>query len=161
MTFRPIADHAAYDDDSGHAVQRQLLEHLAAHDEVCVLVLPRTARQRRHYQRLARRFTTLRVADATLDGPSLIWASDLLVCGGGTMLREAAVLGVPAVSVFAGALGAVDERLSQDGRVEFVRTPDEVRRVRLERRRPAAPRSVSSVARSQIVQGICDTAVRR
>ena len=31
----------------------------------------------------------------------------------------------------------------------------------LERRQPAAPRPVTSVARSQIVQGICDTALRR
>jgi predicted glycosyltransferase len=65
VTFRPIADHAVYSDDSGDAVQRQLIEHLAAHDDVCVLVLPRTPRQRRDYQRLARRFPALRVADAT------------------------------------------------------------------------------------------------
>jgi predicted glycosyltransferase len=73
------------------------------------------------------------------------------------MLRQAAVLGVPAVSIFA-ALGAVDDGLSRDGRVGLVRTPDGVRRVRVQRRRPAAPRSVSSLVRSQIVQG---SAIRR
>jgi uncharacterized protein len=161
VTFRPIADHAMYTDHSGDGVQRRLLEHLAAERGACVLVLPRTVRQRRHYQRLARLLPALHVGDAALDGPSLIWASDLVVCGGGTMLREAAVLGVPAVSVFSGPHGAVDRWLADTGMVTLVRTVAEARRVRLERRRPTAPHPVSRAALSQIVQGICETAELR
>ena len=32
--------------------------------------------------------------DAAVDGPALVWAADLVVSAGGTMNREAAVLGV-------------------------------------------------------------------
>ncbi|HSP98637.1 MAG TPA: DUF354 domain-containing protein [Candidatus Dormibacteraeota bacterium] len=157
VTFRPIADHAVYTDDSGDGVQRRLVEHLAAEPGVCVLVLPRTASQRLEYESLARRLPAIRTLREAIDGPSLICASDLVVCGGGTMLREAAVLGVPAVSVFSGALGAVDRWLAGEGRVTLVRSDEEARRIRIERRPPHVPREVSGVALAQIVQGICDT----
>ena len=66
-------------------------------------------------EKYARR-RALQIAQDILDGPSLIHESDLVVSGGGTMVREAAVLGVPAVSCFEGRLGAVDQYLAQLGK---------------------------------------------
>jgi len=161
VSFRPIADHAIYNDDSGHAVQWQLLRSLAAERDVCVLVLPRTARQRRELEPLARELPSIRLSREAIDGPSLIWASDLVVCGGGTMLREAAVLGVPAVSIFTGPLGAVDRWLADHDRVVLLRHTDDVRRIRLDRRAPRARPPVPATARTQFVQAICATALAR
>ena len=48
----------------------------------------------------------------TVDGRSLVAFADLLVSAGGTMNREAAVLGTPVWSIFEGRPGAVDEQLS-------------------------------------------------
>ena len=157
VVFRPIADHAAYNDDRGLGVQRELLERLAREPGVRVLVLPRTSVQRRALERLEPALPGMRVARVPLDGPSLICAADLVVCGGGTMLREAAALGVPAVSVFAGALGAVDRALAERGQVVLVRDAAAAARVRVERR-PRVARAVDGTALAQIVQGICDTA---
>ena len=42
------------------------------------------------------------------DGLNLIWFSDLVISGGGTMNREAAALGVPVYSIFRGKIGGVD-----------------------------------------------------
>ncbi len=42
---------------------------------------------------------------------------DLVIGGGGTMTREAAVLGVPAYTYFAGKWGAVDQYLSDQHRL--------------------------------------------
>jgi uncharacterized protein len=42
------------------------------------------------------------------------------------MIREAAVLGTPVWSIFEGRLGAVDEQLMAEGRVLFLRDPDEL-----------------------------------
>jgi predicted glycosyltransferase len=123
-----------------------------------VLVVPRTAGQRGEYEALARRLPAVRLLAEAIDGPALIGASDLVVCGGGTMLREAAVLGVPAVSIFSGPLGAVDRWLMGEGRVTLVRGDADADRVRLQRRPPRAPVDVRGAARAQIVQGICDTA---
>ena len=51
-----------------------------------------------------------------VDGPSLVYAADLVVSAGGTMNREAALLGVPTWTTFAGELGAVDRMLIDEGR---------------------------------------------
>jgi uncharacterized protein len=59
-----------------------------------------------------------------VDGLSLLWLSDLVVSGGGTMNREAAALGVPAYSIFRGKTGTVDRRLEEEGRM--VRSAEEV-----------------------------------
>jgi predicted glycosyltransferase len=155
VVVRPIADHAVYTDAEREIVQRRLLEHLAAAPGACLLVLPRTAAQARDFEALARRLPALRVLRDMVDGPALIWAADLVVCGGGTMLREAAVLGVPAVSVFSGPLGAVDRWLERQGRVQILRSVADVADVQLRR---AAPRRVPPIppdTLQQIVDGIC------
>jgi predicted glycosyltransferase len=156
VTFRPIAHHAVYTDPDGDGLQQRLVEHLAVEPDVCLLVLPRTEGQRREYASLAARLPAVRVLDQMIDGPSLICASDLVVCGGGTMLREAAVLGVPAVSVFSGPLGAIDRSLVREGRATLVRSDEDIRRIRVARRPPHVPPPVSRLAFDQIVQGICD-----
>ena len=40
------------------------------------------------------------VPDYAVDGLNLVWYSDLVVSGGGTMNREAAALGVPVIVFF-------------------------------------------------------------
>src|SRR5208337_311417 len=67
------------------------------------------------------------IPERALDGLNLIWHSDLVVSGGGTMNREAAALGVPVYSIFRGTVGEVDKHLSAEGRLVLVETADEVR----------------------------------
>jgi predicted glycosyltransferase len=70
-----------------------------------------------------------------LNGLDLIWHSDLVVSGGGTMNREAAALGVPVYSIFRGPIGAVDRWLVQQGRLILVEAEDQVdSKIRFERR---------------------------
>ena len=64
-----------------------------------------------------------------LDGLNLIWHSDLVVSGGGTMNREAAALGVPVYSIFRGTIGAVDRQLSAEGRLVLITSVDDVSRL--------------------------------
>lgn len=159
VVMRPIAHHAVYTDDSGDALQRRLVEQLAIQSGLCLLVLPRTPAQGDEYEALARRLPAIRVLRQVVDGPSLICAADLVVCGGGTMLREAAVLGVPALSIFSGRLGAVDHWLASEGRVALVRSDEDVARVRVERRPTHVAPPVSGAALAQVLQGIDDAAI--
>jgi predicted glycosyltransferase len=64
---------------------------------------------------------------AALDGATLISAADLVVSAGGTMNREAAALGVPVATVYAGAWAAVDEELVRQGRLTRIRTRADIR----------------------------------
>ena len=57
------------------------------------------------------------IPDHAVDGLNLIWFSDLVISGGGTMNREAAALGVPVYSIFRGAIGEVDKYLEKNGRL--------------------------------------------
>ena len=58
-----------------------------------------------------------------VDAQSLVALADLVVSAGGTMNREAAALGVPVYTTFAGRLGGVDEMLIRDGRLRELTDP--------------------------------------
>ncbi|HEV2075050.1 MAG TPA: DUF354 domain-containing protein, partial [Thermoleophilaceae bacterium] len=94
---------------------RQLLQHLGAREDVRAVILPRTDVQRRLAESL--RLPSLVVVDRAVDGQSLIALSDLVVSAVGTMIREAAALGVPAYTTFGGRLGGVDEMLIRQQRL--------------------------------------------
>ena len=89
-----------------------------------------------------------------LDGPAVVAAADLVVSGGGTMNREAAVLGVPAWSVFTGATPHIDERLAREGRLRWIRTVEEYESALADRTptllppRAPYPRGMESILRT-------------
>jgi predicted glycosyltransferase len=99
-------------------VLRRLLDEGAQ-----VVVLARTDEQRRALRELD---SALVVPERAVDGRSLAGLADLVVSAGGTMIREAAVLGTPVWSIFEGRLGAVDEQLVAEGRVRLLRDADEL-----------------------------------
>ena len=61
-----------------------------------------------------------------MDGPSLVYLADLVVSAGGTMNREAALLGTPTWTTFAGAMGAVDRSLIESGQMRLLERPDQL-----------------------------------
>lgn len=94
----------------------QVMRRLADDPEVDQVVLPRTEEQATAIRALD--LPRLTVPAEAIDARSLIADADLVVSAGGTMNREAAVLGVPVFSTFSGALGAVDRRLIEEGRLQ-------------------------------------------
>jgi len=99
---------------------------------------------------------TLRIPPSIVDGLNLIWYSDLVVSGGGTMNREAAALDVPVYSTFRGKIGAVDRYLSQAGRLVLLESAEDVpAKLRLIRRqRPARPGRCNGGTLGSIVEQI-------
>ena len=160
VVLRPPPDFATY-----HRFDNPLFE--AAVERVLRvprtvgLVLPRTPRQAA-WARL-RADDRLLVADRVFDGPSLLDAADLFVGAGGTMNREAALLGVPTFSLFAGRPGAADLSLVERGLMTIVRTTEDVERIDVsQRRRTALPRSgeTSNRALDSIVGTILESLPR-
>ncbi|MGH2856199.1 MAG: DUF354 domain-containing protein [Solirubrobacteraceae bacterium] len=84
------------------------------------VVLPRTVQQRTELHRAG----GFIVPDRAIDAQSLIAFADLVVSAGGTMNREAVALGTPVYTVFEGRLGAVDERLLAEGRMQRLEAPE-------------------------------------
>jgi len=99
-------------------VLRRLLDEGAQ-----VVVLARTDEQRHALRELD---PELVIPERAVDGRSLAALADLVVSAGGTMIREAAVLGTPVWSIFEGRLGGVDEQLVAEGRVRLLRDPQEL-----------------------------------
>jgi predicted glycosyltransferase len=109
-----------------------------------VVVLGRTDEQRRTLLELD---AGLVVPERAVDGRSLAALADLVVSAGGTMIREAAVLGTPVWSIFEGRPGAVDEQLEREGRVRFLRDPAELVVAKATERLPRGRRDPAELLR--------------
>ena len=100
-----------------------VLDRLAS---VQTVVLPRTPEQRSELERVGRFI----VPERAIDAQSLVAYADVVVSAGGTMNREAVALGTPVYTVFEGRLGAVDERLIAQGRLNQLTDPDDLQIVK-------------------------------
>jgi uncharacterized protein len=98
------------------------LRDAARTDGVQPVVLPRTPAQRAECAQ-APGFT---VPERAIDAQSLIAFADLVISAGGTMNREAVALGTPVCTTFEGRLGALDERLIEEGRLRRLQSPEQL-----------------------------------
>src|SRR5215213_1717176 len=134
VLMRPPAHDALY-----HRFQNTLFDEaltmLAAKENVQVILLPRNEAQRAAYAR-----KPVIIPARPLDGANLIAASDLVISAGGTINREAAALGVPAASIYAGRWAAVDEELVKEGRLQRISTAAELGNLVVEKKQRATPR---------------------
>jgi predicted glycosyltransferase len=127
---RPPADMALYHRFE-NALFVSVLEHLRA-ESVQVVLLPRTRQQAGALGE--RGFGEMLWTGPVLDGREVVAGCDLVISAGGTMNREAAALGVPAFSVYAGRPAAVDGWLAESGRLTFVRSDGDIRAIQLVKR---------------------------
>ena len=130
---RTAPSYALYLGGSENELVPRVLRRLLEADAQ-VVVLARTDEQRDALRALDPKLV---VPDRAVDGRSLAALADLVVSAGGTMIREAAVLGTPTWSIFEGRPGAVDEQLEREGRIAFLRDPSElvIAKAGLKRRR--------------------------
>jgi hypothetical protein len=138
VVARPPARDALY-----HRFENELFDELVAGlsaQPLVKIIMPARNKAQRASLRARHAAANVVVPAAALDGPNLVAAADLVVSAGGTMNREAAALGVPGASVYAGRWAAVDEYLVREGRLRRVRTAEDVRALRAEKKPPAAPR---------------------
>ena len=169
ITLRPPATEAHYHNPESEVLFATTLKMLQQTTGVRAVTLPRNDRQKKQLQSDWPEMIAsgqMIIPQAPLDGMNLIWFSDLVISGGGTMNREAAALGVPVYSIFRGKIGAVDRYLAECGRLIMIERPEDVAtKIVLTRwKRPATPgNSVRPALRSivdnliQIVEGPCPT----
>jgi predicted glycosyltransferase len=107
-----------------------VFELLEAHPEVKTVLLPRTPKQEAELRAAKPELFAagrIVVPERAVNGLDLIWYSDVVISGGGTMNREAAALGIPVYSVFRGTLGAVDKHLAETGKLVLLQSAQDVR----------------------------------
>jgi predicted glycosyltransferase len=154
IVVRPPARDALY-----HRFDNELfdalLEHLLSHDEARIVLLARTDAQREEFDALHRSENVI-MPEAALHGATLIAAADLVVSAGGTMNREAAALGVPAATVYAGKWAAVDEELVREGRLTRIRTRADIRNLRVAKKDAATNARRAHGVRAQVAKMILE-----
>jgi len=130
VTVRPPASEAHYHNPEADKLFDAVIELLSHTPSTKIVLLPRNGRQealvRRTWPELfsAGKIT---IPEHAVDGLNLVWYSDLVISGGGTMNREAAALGVPVYSIFRGQIGAVDRFLAEEGRLILLESCEDVR----------------------------------
>ena len=120
VTARPPAAEAHYHRPESDILFARFMENACLRTDVKVIMLPRNMKQAKDLrERFPHWFEGKKtiIPEKAVDGLNLLWFSDLVVSGGGTMNREAAALNLPVYSVFRGVIGAVDQSLEQQGKL--------------------------------------------
>lgn len=138
LLFRPPAERAHYYDPESGDLSGALLSALASRADVQLVLTPRYAHQAAYVDshEWAQQPIVLR---EPVPFVSLLSAVDAVMSSGGTMLREAAYLGIPAYSIFRSELGAVDRHLQVAGRLHFVERASDLDSIIFEPAGPLVP----------------------
>jgi uncharacterized protein len=129
VTVRPPANEAHYHNTESDTLFVAFMERVCAAEGVKVILLPRNKTQEAKLRNDWPQWfngSKVSVPKRAVDGLNLLWHSDLVVSGGGTMNREASALGVPVYSIFRGKSGAVDRQLQNEGRLILIENIEEV-----------------------------------
>lgn len=158
VTVRPPASEAHYHNPESEVLFASFMDLACRQDDLRIVLLPRNEKQaqriRSQWPAWFEKNRTV-IPKRALDGLNLIWHSDLVVSGGGTMNREAAALGVPVYSIFRGPIGAVDRELSRQGRLMLVASvADVATSIKLEKR-PRKP--LAEMARRETLDCLVKT----
>jgi predicted glycosyltransferase len=129
VTVRPPATEAHYHNPESETLFVQFMNRALRTPGVKAVLLPRNQAQATQIKATWPQWfadSKVVVPHEAVDGLNLLWHSDLVVSGGGTMNREAAALGVPVYSIFRGKIGAVDRHLQSQGKMTLIESIEDV-----------------------------------
>ena len=153
VLFRPPAEESHYYRSESRSFALELLRFLAS-QSVTIVFSPRYSTQVSYLDEVS----AWREDPIILHDPvpfiALLKGVDAVVSAGGTMLREAAYLNVPAYSIFRGKVGGVDRYLASIDRLSFLETPADFSQIELQRKRAISPLRNKPTAADDLIQMI-------
>jgi uncharacterized protein len=132
VVVRPPAPWTAYHRFENDVFD-QLMRYFSTLPNVFILFVPRLASQAEGVRDL----TNIHIASKVFDGPNLLYHADQVFSGGGTMNREAAVLGTPSYTLFKGKPSAVDRYLIEQGRLIQLTESADFKKIETLHKKPA------------------------
>lgn len=158
VTIRPPATEAHYHNPESELLFEATINFLGQQKDTRMVILPRnekkqTAWVKSNWSAWCKSGKII-FPEHVVDGLNLIWYSDFVISGGGTMNREAAALGVPVYSIFRGKIGAVDQYLSKIGRLILLESVEDIRtKISLSKsRRSEVSENLNRMALDKIVE---------
>ncbi len=156
--IRPPANMAVY-----HRFENELFPKLLCmlkeKKGVTSIILPRTPEQHKELEKVCG--GNLVLADKVFDGVQLLLYADLVISAGGTMNREAAVLGTPAYSLFAGKRCAVDTFLEKEGKLQFIVESGELEQIPFKKKEGSIYNGGSDTLRNWVIKNALTVAENR
>jgi predicted glycosyltransferase len=131
ITMRPESNVSAYHEFENPLFD-ETLKYIVNQKNTFVILLPRNMKQREKYQALG--LPNVMIPSHVLNGPNLVYHSDLVIGAGGTMNREAVVLGSFVYSLFMGLLGSVDKYLIDSGKMNWIRSRSEIPTIKIQKK---------------------------
>lgn len=124
ITMRPPALWSAY-----HRFENELFDEvvifLSKQKNVKILLLPRYESQAAHFKEL--NLSNIVIPSKVLGGLNLIYWSDSVISAGGSMNREAVVLGTPSFTIFRGKMAGVDRNMIAKGIMKNITSLNDVK----------------------------------
>lgn len=152
VVVRPENILAAYVPKGRKSIVPKLLK-LLVNKGINVLYLPRYDFDKQYAPKSAKIF----IPGKPLNGLDVCYYSDAVLTGAGTFAREAACLGVPSVSFFAGdQLLTVDQKMIENKKMFFTRSADEIVSYVLNSSKNQADLESSKKVKNEVIQLLTD-----
>jgi uncharacterized protein len=153
VLFRPPAEESHYYSSASGRVALELLERLAGDERAQVILSPRYEWQADYVDGFSWPNPPVVLREPVPFVPLLLGV-DAVISAGGTMLREAAYMGVPAYSIFQSRLGGVDRYLEGLGRLTFIGSAADFEKLRLAKRDGLEPLPGNPAVLDDLVQAV-------
>ena len=158
-TLRPPATQAHYHNPESERLFVAIIDFLSLNQHIKMVIVPRTKDQAEFIKKKWEKHINVNkiiIPNQALNGLDLVWFSDLVISGGGTMIREAAAVNVPAYSFFKGKIGAVDHYLAKAGLLTLIENERDVySKISLKHRyRPEHHSAVGNITLHNIVDQV-------
>lgn len=115
VVVRPEPYYASYYAKNTKFIEKVIRALKKKNKEIQIVVIPRGEED----MALEKKFSYVKVVDKAIDTLDLCYHADLVISAGGTMNREAALLGVPTISCFPEKFLAVDRFLVGKGIMRY------------------------------------------
>lgn len=133
VVIRPPSFSSNYHNKKSEKILLKLIEILINVDNSAILYISRTQLEK-DFVRKKFKNSKIIIPEKVYDGLQLIYSADFVFSGGGTMNREAALLGVETYSFFTGKKPYLDEYLEEIGRLNFITSISDLNKIEFKKK---------------------------
>lgn len=150
VVIRPPSLTANYHDKRSESILLALLRRLSESSGVVVSLVCRTQEDRNLIDSKLHNMKNIQYLTKVVDGLQLVYAADVVISGGGTMNREAALLGTDVYSIFSGRKPYLDLFLMEQGRLRFIEKESDILNIKLQRQQTKVMWKVNKTLASEL-----------
>lgn len=146
VVIRPPSFVGNYHDHKSEQLLLHAINYFSNIDNTVVLIVNRTLAEKKFILNGVKKNEKIRFLEKSVDGLQLLFSADISISGGGTMNREAALLGTKAYSIFTGRRPYLDDYLMSIGKLKFIETTRDFEKIQIKRDIKIPPKFENNLA---------------